>query len=220
MKKIKVLLGTAVLVSLLGFSSFASITTTPKGVQKLDSADIVDALNNNADILDNHVDKIASSDILGHVKIGTGLQVSEDGTANVKIANDLETDDSETALSAAMGKELSDAISAYTYDIGVSDSNYSIDTTFTSLHYVNQIAYISSAIRYNGSFLSDEYYHVATTSIYPEKRTYLSCAYDNAYGDNVGIANAYIEPDGKIYVAIDETYKNPTFYISGNFFKN
>lgn len=107
MKKIKLLLGTAVLVSLLGFSSLAAITTTPKGVQKLDSVDIVDALNNNADILDNHVDKIAGTDILGHVKIGTGLQVSEDGTASVKIANDFNTDDSETALSAAMGVELS-----------------------------------------------------------------------------------------------------------------
>lgn len=105
MKKIRVILGTAVLVSLLGFSSFAAITTTPKGVQKLDSADIVDALNNNADVLDNHVDKIATSDILGHIKIGTGLQVSEDGTASVKIANDFNTDDSETALSAAKGAE-------------------------------------------------------------------------------------------------------------------
>lgn len=107
MRKIKVLLGTVALVSLLGFSSFAAITTTPKGVQKLDSADIVDALNNNADVLDEHIDKIATTDILGHIKIGTGLQVSEDGTASVKIANDLKTDDAETALSAAMGVELS-----------------------------------------------------------------------------------------------------------------
>lgn len=121
MKKIRVILGTAVLVSLLGFSSFAAITTTPKGVQKLDSADIVDALNNNADVLDNHVDKIATSDILGHIKIGTGLQVSEDGTASVKIANDFNTDDSETALSAAKGAEFYNSFKTYSkgvYGVG------------------------------------------------------------------------------------------------------
>ncbi|WP_099468312.1 hypothetical protein [Konateibacter massiliensis] len=106
MKKIKVFLGTVAMVSILGITSFAAITTTPKGVQKLDSADIVDVLNNNADVLDNHIGGIANADILGHVKIGAGLQVSEDGIASVKIANDLETDDTETALSAAMGKEL------------------------------------------------------------------------------------------------------------------
>lgn len=135
MKKIKVILGTAVLVSLLGFSSFAAITTTPKGVQKLDGADIVDALNNNADVLDNHIDKIATSDILGHIKIGTGLQVSEDGTANVKIANDLVTDDTETALSAAKGKELSELISILEVELGYEAKTFTAEDNIGNVSY-------------------------------------------------------------------------------------
>lgn len=135
MRKIKVLLGTAVLVSLLGFSSFAAITTTPKGVQKLDSADLVDALNNNADILDDHVDKIAGTDILGHVKIGIGLEVTEDGTASVKIANDLETNDSETALSAAMGKELSEIISTLEDELGYEVKTFSAEESIGNVAY-------------------------------------------------------------------------------------
>lgn len=59
----------------------------------------------------DHVDKVASETTLGHIKIGTGLQMTED-VANVKIANDLVTDDSTTALSAAMGVELNNSLTA------------------------------------------------------------------------------------------------------------
>lgn len=117
MKKIKLFVATALVTSLLGITSIAAVTTTPKGVQKLDSADIVDALNNNADVLDGHIDKKASIDELGHIKIGTGLQISEDGITSVKIANDLTTDDTETALSAAMGKEFYNSFKTYSKSI-------------------------------------------------------------------------------------------------------
>lgn len=90
MRKLKLIVATAIVTSLLGITSLAAITTSSKGVQKLDSADIVDALNNNADVLDGHIDKAATDTVLGHVKI----------------ANDLTTDDAETALSAAMGAKL------------------------------------------------------------------------------------------------------------------
>jgi Phage tail fiber repeats len=53
----------------------------------------------------DHVDKVASETTLGHIKIGTGLQMEED-VASVKIANDLTTTDATTTLSAAMGAEL------------------------------------------------------------------------------------------------------------------
>lgn len=56
-----------------------------------------------------HVDKVASETTLGHIRIGTGIQMKDD-VANVKIANDLTTNDSSTTLSAAMGVELNDKI--------------------------------------------------------------------------------------------------------------
>lgn len=56
-----------------------------------------------------HVDKVASETTLGHIRIGTGIQMKDD-VANVKIANDLTTSDSSTSLSAAMGVQLNDKI--------------------------------------------------------------------------------------------------------------
>ncbi|OYP01300.1 hypothetical protein CG709_11205 [Lachnotalea glycerini] len=46
---------------------------------------------------------------MGHIKIGSGLQM-QDGTANVKIANNLTTNDSTIALSAAMGAQLNKSL--------------------------------------------------------------------------------------------------------------
>jgi hypothetical protein len=150
MRKIKVLLGTAVLVSLLGFSSFAAITTTPKGVQKLDSADIVDALNNNADVLDDHVDKIAGTDILGHVKIGKGLEITEDGTANVKIADDFDTNDSDTALSAAKGAELNQSVTELLSNVQFKDMGYvNLDTVDYDLNFVGYTQITGSSMQYS-----------------------------------------------------------------------
>ncbi|RDY30415.1 hypothetical protein [Lachnotalea glycerini] len=80
-------------------------------------------------VLDDHVDAVASETTLGHIKIGTGLQMTDD-VASVKIANDLTTDDSDTVLSAAMGKSLKDnkapnnhASTSTTYGTG-NASNY------------------------------------------------------------------------------------------------
>ncbi|RDY30360.1 hypothetical protein [Lachnotalea glycerini] len=56
-------------------------------------------------VLIGHLDKAASETTLGHIKIGTGLEM-QDGVAKVKIVNDLTTNDSSTVLSAAMGVEL------------------------------------------------------------------------------------------------------------------
>lgn len=80
-------------------------------------------------VLDDHVDAVASETTLGHIKIGTGLKMTDD-VASVKIANDLTTDDSDTVLSAAMGKSLKDnkapnnhASTSTTYGTG-NASNY------------------------------------------------------------------------------------------------
>ncbi|RDY30151.1 hypothetical protein [Lachnotalea glycerini] len=85
--------------------------TEPDELAQIDSTDTNSTMwgkiKKSISEVNNHVDKVASDTKLGHIKIGTGLQVSEDGKAKVKIANNLETDDSETALSAAMGLELS-----------------------------------------------------------------------------------------------------------------
>lgn len=85
--------------------------TTVNGVIKATSIEIynVDPFNNNATILDEHLGKVASESTLGHIKIGTGLKMVDE-VANVKIANDLMTDDSSTALSAEMGVELNTSI--------------------------------------------------------------------------------------------------------------
>lgn len=53
----------------------------------------------------NHMQMVASETTSGHIKIGAGLEMKE-GAAIVKIANDLVTEESDTALSAAMGKYL------------------------------------------------------------------------------------------------------------------
>lgn len=85
--------------------------TTQNGLQKPTSEDFITAYNSNADILDEHIGEAATSDNLGHIKIGDGLQ-SEDGTTSVKIANDLKTNDASTVLSAARGVELNKNIEA------------------------------------------------------------------------------------------------------------
>ena len=110
MKKRKVFIIVALVVSLIGASSIAAaVAFTPKhGVKTID-ADVSDVVNTNAKILDDHIGQVADANTLGHIKIGTGLQMTGDqkDTASVKIANDLTTNDSETALSAAMGAQLS-----------------------------------------------------------------------------------------------------------------
>jgi hypothetical protein len=121
MKKIKVLITATLVASLLGITSFAAVSTLPNGAKTIDSADIIVPLNENAAILDDHIDNVAGTDVLGHVKIGSGLQTSDDGTTSAKIANDFTTSDSETALSAAMGKELYDSFREYSksfYGVG------------------------------------------------------------------------------------------------------
>jgi len=58
-------------------------------------------------VLIGHLDKAASETTLGHIKIGTGLEM-QDGVVKVKIANDFTTNDSESAMSAAMGGQIKD----------------------------------------------------------------------------------------------------------------
>jgi len=138
-RKIKVILSAilaaAMITSILGYTCYAAVTTSNKGVQKLADTDIINVMNNNADILDSHIDKIASNDTLGHIKIGTGLTTSEDGTTNVKIANDLKTDDTTTALSAAMGAQLGTDIDGIRTDLKKFDvlANYTVCSTGTKI---------------------------------------------------------------------------------------
>lgn len=53
----------------------------------------------------SHISNVATGSALGHIKIGTGLQMNS-GTASVKLTDSLETDDSTTALSANAGKRI------------------------------------------------------------------------------------------------------------------
>ncbi|PXV84611.1 hypothetical protein C8E03_12414 [Lachnotalea glycerini] len=86
--------------------------------------------------VNNHVEKVASNTTLGHIKIGTGLEASSDGKTKVKISNDLETDESETALSAAMGKQLNEALNGVgiynTFDISANVST-SVETVLRQI---------------------------------------------------------------------------------------
>jgi hypothetical protein len=96
-------------ISVLGASSIAAgVAFQPKHVQVIDS-DVSNVVNSNAQTLDQHIDLVADAEHSGHIKIGTGLQMN-DGTASVKIANDLKTQDAGTALSAAMGQKLDSEI--------------------------------------------------------------------------------------------------------------
>lgn len=53
----------------------------------------------------DHIGRVATGANLGHIKIGEGLQMSN-GAASVKLTDDLDMDDSTTALSAAGGKKI------------------------------------------------------------------------------------------------------------------
>ncbi|KAB1436581.1 hypothetical protein [Candidatus Galacturonibacter soehngenii] len=56
-----------------------------------------------------HISSVATGSTLGHIKIGTGLQMNS-GTASVKLTDSVSTDDSTTALSAAGGKKINDSL--------------------------------------------------------------------------------------------------------------
>lgn len=60
----------------------------------------------------------ASATELGGMKVGKGLVATDDGVVSVDVVNNLTTDDTEKALSAAMGKSLKDSIDRITTDIG------------------------------------------------------------------------------------------------------
>ncbi|KAB1437543.1 hypothetical protein [Candidatus Galacturonibacter soehngenii] len=105
--------------------------TTNNGVITALCQDIynVQPFNSNATVLDNHINTVASDVKLGHIKIGTGFDMIDE-LVNVKIADNLSTDDSDTALSAKMGKELNEskasknhASTEMTYGIG-SDTSF------------------------------------------------------------------------------------------------
>lgn len=105
--------------------------TTNNGVITALSQEIynVEPFNTNATVLDNHINTVASDVQSGHIKIGKGFDMIDE-LLNVKIADNLSTDDSDTALSAKMGKELNEskapknhASNETTYGIG-NKTNY------------------------------------------------------------------------------------------------
>lgn len=55
----------------------------------------------------SHITNVATGSTLGHIKIGTGIQINS-GTASVKLTDSVSTDDSTTALSAKAGKGLNE----------------------------------------------------------------------------------------------------------------
>ncbi|WP_099467723.1 hypothetical protein [Konateibacter massiliensis] len=100
------------------------------------------------------------------------------------------------------------------------NTNCIVDSNLASLHKVNKRCDVSLAIKFNGgSFAAGAYYHVATSSEKPIRNTYLASNSDaNGNGGSVGSSSAYIDADGKIYIAIGATISNPYFFISGHFF--
>jgi hypothetical protein len=100
-------------------------------------------------VLNDHVGKVATDSILGHIKIGTGLQMT-DGVASVKIANNLTTNDTTSVLSAAMGANLNTNIAGksntnHTHTFIVNPDNKifgltKIDTTISDFPRVNLFA--------------------------------------------------------------------------------
>lgn len=77
----------------------------------------------------SHITIVATGSTLGHIKIGTGIQMNG-GTASVKLTDSVSVADSTTALSAKAGKSINDskapinhASTATTYGIG-NGSNY------------------------------------------------------------------------------------------------
>lgn len=100
------------------------------------------------------------------------------------------------------------------------NTNYIVDANLTSLHRINKRCDVSFMIRYSGgSFAAGAYHHVATLSEKPTKNTYLaSNSAVNGSGGSIGSSSAYIDADGKIYIAIGATISNPYFFISGHFF--
>ncbi|RDY30359.1 pyocin knob domain-containing protein [Lachnotalea glycerini] len=116
-------------------------------------------------ILDNHVETVASQTTLGHVKIGTGLQMTDD-VASVKIADNLGTEDDFTALSAKMGKKLdenkapkSHASTATTYGLGNASSYGHVKL---SDNYVSSEGAASAGVGASSKAISDVYNTINT----------------------------------------------------------
>lgn len=105
----------------------------------------------------DHVDKVASETTLGHIKIGTGLQMKED-VANVKIANNLSTSDAETALSAAMGVELNDMIKEH-------EEKVASETTLGHIKIGNGLQVTDGIASVNLSVLIDKMYPIGSVYI-------------------------------------------------------
>lgn len=110
-------------------------------------------------VLIDHISKVANSATLGHIKIGAGLAMSS-GTASVKLANNLTTADTTTALTAAMGKQLNDTLTnslnglkifggktaLYFQTVGQLGLSAAIDLTYLN---INEIISVTATINYS-----------------------------------------------------------------------
>ncbi|MBA4688709.1 MAG: hypothetical protein H2184_16330 [Candidatus Galacturonibacter soehngenii] len=108
----------------------------------------------------SHISNVATGSTLGHIKIGTGIQMNS-GTASVKLTDSVSTNDSTTALSAKAGKVINDskaptnhASTATTYGIG-SDKNFGhIKLSDT---YASHVGGVASAIGASQAALYNAY---------------------------------------------------------------
>lgn len=135
MKKIKLFTAVVIATSLIGFTSFAAVSTLQNGAKTIDSADITVPINENAALLDDHIDNIASTNTLGHVKIGAGLVVSTDGTVSANAANYVY---SETEVDTGKKWLKDEKIYSKTFDLGTVSNNNSKSVSIADLN-VNQI---------------------------------------------------------------------------------
>lgn len=105
---------------------------TTHGLKKPASDDFynIQDHNDNTDIIEEHisdfkthVDQIATSSNSGHIKIGTGFALNN-GVASVKLTDSVNLDDSETALTAKAGKQLSDSLKLDVKDVIMIGDSY------------------------------------------------------------------------------------------------
>lgn len=90
-----------------------------------------------------HISSVATGSTLGHIKIGTGLQMNS-GTASVKLTDSISTDDSTMALSAAGGKKINDSLNGFTIITHPNQINMLSPTSIEDV--INAMPLISSAM--------------------------------------------------------------------------
>lgn len=179
--------------------------TEPDELSQIDSTDnnstIWGKIKKSISVLNDHVDTVASETILGHIKIGIGLQTEKDGATCVKIADNLETDDSTTALSAAMGQSLNEnkapnnhASTSTTYGVGNASSYGHVKL---SDNYVSSDGAASAGVGASSKAISDVYNTLNNYLTYTDISSFITL--NTTYGQ---ILNSAYTENGSVYIRV------------------